>query len=83
MGRPPGSRDFQRHHARKPIRCLRTNDRDGIADIREKSIEPDEDRPIKSAWPDPFRQAAAQNIDLMAENNDFRFKSSAQHKTIA
>ena len=61
----------------------KTNDRDGIADIREKSMESDEDRPIQSVWPDSFRQLTAQNIELMAENNHLRFKSSPRHKIMS
>jgi hypothetical protein len=46
---------------------LRPDDRDGTADIREKTIERDQDRTIQSIGPDPLWRHAAQNIDLMAE----------------
>jgi hypothetical protein len=53
---------------------FRANDCDRICDIREIPIEADQERPIKCIWPDSPRRLAVQYVELMAENNHFRFK---------
>ena len=65
-----------------PYNGLWPNDRNGIANIREKPIEPDEDRAICNAWPDPLRQMSTQNIELMVEDRHLRFKPSARLETV-
>jgi hypothetical protein len=51
LGRPPGSRDFQRHHGPKPRPVptnhgLRTDDGNRTCDARVKPVQPNEQRPI-------------------------------------
>src|SRR6476661_9867935 len=51
LSAPPGAKT----HPVPANDCLRTHDRRGVADIGETPIQPDEQRPITAAKPQPFR----------------------------
>ena len=75
---PPGAKT----HPVPANDCLRTHDRRGVADIGETPIQPNEQRPITAGKPQPFRSLSVQNVQLMAKDEDFGFRSFMRTKAV-
>jgi hypothetical protein len=80
-GRPPLDRDFQRQKGPETLSMpanhgLRSDDREGVQNLRAQPLQRYKDKPIPSCQPRSPSRRPTQHVDLVAQDQELSFKAS-------
>ena len=87
VGLPPRAFDFHRQYKRKPARChfdhgLRPNNRQRIANAREKPIKANKNQAVDGAEGLFLRSGSPQNVYLLPQHPNFHLERCPRPKQI-